>query len=144
MDTPCPRLGALLRTKDDDAQGALAEARNSPACLHAHEQISMLGLQLVWSTEMAYASPYLLSLGARSYQPAPQATNRLTCCPIILVLPRRVTCTPTGLSKAGMSAVFLAGPLSGKIGLLVCVRSTRTWLTAAYCDSLDPTSRCDA
>jgi hypothetical protein len=23
----------------------------------------MFGLQLVWSTEMAYASPYLLSLG---------------------------------------------------------------------------------
>lgn len=44
--------------------------------------VSMFGLQLVWSTEMAYASPYLLSLG---------------------------------LSKAGMSAVFLAGPLSGLI-----------------------------
>ena len=27
-------------------------------------QVDFLGLQLVWSTEMAYASPYLLSLGA--------------------------------------------------------------------------------
>ena len=75
MDAACPRLGALLwlneEMRRDVAEGALAEARKSPACLrHPHEQISMLGLQLVWSTEMAYASPYLLSLGTRSYRPA--------------------------------------------------------------------------
>ncbi|SCV70975.1 BQ2448_3737 [Microbotryum intermedium] len=44
--------------------------------------LSMLGLQLVWSCEMAQASPYLLSLG---------------------------------VSKAMMSVVFVAGPLSGLI-----------------------------
>ncbi|CAD6566115.1 MAG: hypothetical protein CYPHOPRED_000358 [Cyphobasidiales sp. Tagirdzhanova-0007] len=49
---------------------------------HILVTVDLLGLQFVWSTEMAYASPYLLSLG---------------------------------LSKAGMSAVFLAGPLSGLI-----------------------------
>ncbi|KAG8986953.1 hypothetical protein FRB94_003800 [Tulasnella sp. JGI-2019a] len=44
--------------------------------------IGMLGLQIVWSVEMGYAPPYLLSLG---------------------------------LSKALMSIVFVAGPLSGLI-----------------------------
>ncbi|KAG0147143.1 hypothetical protein CROQUDRAFT_483012 [Cronartium quercuum f. sp. fusiforme G11] len=44
--------------------------------------ISALGLQVLWSTEMGQASPYLLSLG---------------------------------MSKSAMSAVFLAGPLSGLI-----------------------------
>ncbi|KAL4076685.1 major facilitator superfamily domain-containing protein [Scleroderma yunnanense] len=44
--------------------------------------IGLLGVQVLWSVEMSYASPYLVSLG---------------------------------LSKSGMAAVFLAGPLSGLI-----------------------------
>lgn len=44
--------------------------------------VSMLGLDVCWTTEMTYATPYLLSLG---------------------------------LSKQGLSLVWIAGPLSGLV-----------------------------
>jgi hypothetical protein len=58
----------------DEARPCIGAHCRSPSILHRHlpsanaavssgEQVSMFGLQLVWSTEMAYASPYLLSLG---------------------------------------------------------------------------------
>lgn len=73
---------------------------------------SMFGLQLVWSTEMAYASPYLLSLGGSAVN-LPLYIEKVSQRRIHVIHPRHFNILP-GLSKSGMSAVFLAGPLSGK------------------------------
>lgn len=71
MDTARPRYRAP--TSAHMQSGKRVIEFQVSAC----HQISMLGLQLVWSTEMAYASPYLLSLGARVLR-SNEAGNLLT------------------------------------------------------------------
>lgn len=81
----------------------------------------MFGLQLVWSTEMAYASPYLLSLGKLCTQSKRMIGLRslLSADYSLLRLSLPWMRFTIGLSKSGMSAVFLAGPLSGNVDALL-------------------------
>lgn len=77
----------------------------------------MLGLQLVWSTEMAYASPYLLSLGTSGLLSPCDVKPAYAMYTLRMLLRVHIDAL-AGLSKAGMSAVFLAGPLSGAYSAL--------------------------
>lgn len=61
MDKADSRVGAAI----NPSSAGHGTQRSQPSYPF---QISMFGLQLVWSTEMAYASPYLLSLGALATQ----------------------------------------------------------------------------
>ncbi|KAI6144983.1 MFS general substrate transporter [Pisolithus tinctorius] len=78
--------GIVLADDDDDLYhgywDGVARVLGPPWTRLPSLTIGFLGVQVLWSVEMSYASPYLVSLG---------------------------------MSRSGMAAVFLAGPLSGLI-----------------------------
>ena len=78
--------------------------------------VGLLGVQVLWSVEMSYGA-------LRCYTFVPVHSCRLPASPYLVSL---------GLSKSGMAAVFLAGPLSGLIvqpliGLQQLVKVAHVW-----------------